>query len=206
VLHLDPQLARITTYAGFAPLGYRRPFRTFPSRSRDFVENGSRGRAPAGPVEGMLMTHAHPDCSDDCVVPPPEVITALKNLYIVSSALAQRGAYSQDIRDSQWRTMAQRAKEAKTALDEHGEGPEARAIVLLRQMTKACLGLIDRHAAHQEIPFTAWREVGRLGHDAYEWVNLNAPRRQGTDAGSTRQSCRCTVSGSNRVGSRNVPA
>jgi hypothetical protein len=24
--------------------------------------------------------------------------------------------------------------------------------------------------------------VGRLGHDAYEWVNLTAPRRRGPDA------------------------
>lgn len=56
------------------------------------------------------------------------------------------------------------------------------AIVLLRQMTKVCQGLVDRHAAHQEIPFAVWREVGRLGHDAYEWVNLTVPRRRGADA------------------------
>ncbi|MFM0150123.1 hypothetical protein [Paraburkholderia sp. RL18-085-BIA-A] len=128
----------------------------------------------------MLMTHAQPDCRVGCVVPPPEVISALKNLYIVSSALAQRGTYAQEIRDSQWRTMVQRAQEAKTALDQHGEGPETHAIVLLRQMTAACQGLVDRHAARREIPFAVWREVGRLGHDACEWVNLTA--RRGRDA------------------------
>lgn len=127
----------------------------------------------------MLVTHAQPDRSDGCVVPPPEVITALKNLYIVSSALAQRGAYAHEIRDSQWRTMIQRAHEAKMALDQHGERPETHAIVLLRHMTKVCQGLVDRHAAREEIPFAVWREVGRLGHDAYEWVNLSAPRRRG---------------------------
>ncbi|WOD19085.1 LysR substrate-binding domain-containing protein [Paraburkholderia kirstenboschensis] len=57
------------------------------------------------------MTHAQPS-SDGCVE-PPEVITALKDLYIVSSALAQRGAYAQNILEAQWRTMAQRAQEAK---------------------------------------------------------------------------------------------
>jgi hypothetical protein len=128
----------------------------------------------------MLMTHAQPS-SDGCVE-PPEVITALKDLYIVSSALAQRGAYAQDILDAQWRTMAQRAQEAKTALDQHGESLETRAIVLLRQMANLCQGLVDRHAARQEIPFAVWREVGRLGHDTYEWVNLTAPGRRGTDA------------------------
>jgi hypothetical protein len=129
----------------------------------------------------MLMKHAQPDCREGCVVPPPEVITALKNLYIVSSALAQRGTYAQEIRDSQWRTMVQRAQEAKTALDRHGKGPGTRAIVLLQQMTRACQGLVDRHAARQEIPFTVWREVGRLGHDAYEWVSQAAPRQPGAD-------------------------
>ncbi|MFM0124104.1 MULTISPECIES: hypothetical protein [unclassified Paraburkholderia] len=130
----------------------------------------------------MLMTRTQPGCSEGCVVLPPEVITALKNLYIVSSALAQRGTHAQEIRDSQWRAMFQRAHEAKTALDQHGERAETHAIVLLRQMTQACQGLVDRHATRQEIPFAVWREVGRLGHDAYEWVNLNLPRRRGTDA------------------------
>lgn len=128
------------------------------------------------------MTHAQSACSEGRVVPPSEVITALNNLYIVSSALAQRGTYAQEIRDSQWQTMAQRAQEAKTALDQYGDRPETHAVVLLRQMTKACEGLIDLHAARREIPFAVWREVGRLGCDAYEWANLTAPRRRGTDA------------------------
>jgi hypothetical protein len=68
----------------------------------------------------MLMTGAQPECSVHCIVPPPEVIVALENLYIVSSALAQRGTYAQEIRDSQWLAMIQRALEANTALDRHG--------------------------------------------------------------------------------------
>jgi hypothetical protein len=50
----------------------------------------------------MLMTGAQPECSEHCIVPPPGVTVALENLYIVSSALAQRGIYAQEIRDSQW--------------------------------------------------------------------------------------------------------
>lgn len=128
------------------------------------------------------MTHAQPGSRDGCVAPPPEVITALKDLYIASSALAQRGAYAQDIRDAQWRTIAQRAQKAKMALDQHGERSEAHAIVVLRQMTEVCQGLVDRHAARQEIPVAVWREVGRLGRDAYECVNLTAPRQRGINA------------------------
>lgn len=128
------------------------------------------------------MTHAQSACSERCMVPPRQVITALENLYIVSSALAQRGTYAQEIRDSQWRTIVQRVQEAKTALDQHGHNPETHATVLLRQMTKVCEGLIDLNAVRREIPFGVWREVGRLGRDAYEWVNMTAPRRRDADA------------------------
>jgi hypothetical protein len=115
-------------------------------------------------------------------VPAPEVITALKDLYIVSSALAQRGANAREIRDDQWRAMAQRAREAKMALDLHGDQIETHAVGLLRQMAKICESLVDRHAARQEIPYAVWREVGRLGRDAYECVNLSAPAQRGADA------------------------
>jgi hypothetical protein len=54
--------------------------------------------------------------------------------------------------------------------------------VVLRQMTEVCQGLVDRHAARQEIPVAVWREVGRLGRDAYECVNLTAPRQRGINA------------------------
>jgi hypothetical protein len=129
----------------------------------------------------MLMTHAQPVC-EAYVEAPSEVITALKNLYIVSSALAQRGTYAQEIRDSQWRTLAQRVAEAKTALDEHQQRPETHAVALLREMTRACEDLIELHATRQGTPFAVWREVGRLGHDAYESVNATAPHRRGSDA------------------------
>lgn len=128
------------------------------------------------------MTHGQSVCGERCDTPPPEVVTALNNLYIVSSALAQRGTYAQEIRDSQWRTMAQRVQEGKTALDQHGERTETQAIVLLRQMTNVCQGLIDLYSARREIPFAVWREVGRLGRDAYEWASLTASHRRGANA------------------------
>jgi hypothetical protein len=156
--------------------------RLFFGGSHDFVGNKARDCAFGGPVEGMPMTHSQPDSGEGCVVPAPEVITALKDLYIVSSALAQRGANAQEIRDDQWRAMAQRAQEAKTALDQHADRIESHAIGLLRQMTQICQSLVEGHATRQEIPFAVWREVGRLGRDAYECVNLSAPAQRGPDA------------------------
>jgi len=41
----------------------------------------------------MLMMHAQLDHREGSAVPQSEVITAVKNLYIVSSAASQRGAY-----------------------------------------------------------------------------------------------------------------
>jgi hypothetical protein len=156
--------------------------RLFFGGSHDFVGSGSGDCAFGGRVEGIPMTHSQPDSSDGCVAPAPEVITALKDLYIVSSALAQRGANALEIRDDQWRAMAQRAREAKMALDLHGDQIETHAVGLLRQMAKICESLVDRHAARQEIPYAVWREVGRLGRDAYECVNLSAPAQRGADA------------------------
>jgi hypothetical protein len=49
-------------------------------------------------------------------------------------------------------------------------------------MTRVCEDLIDMHAARREIPFAVWREVGRLGRDAYDWVTLTSPRRRGDGA------------------------
>src|SRR5258706_8827933 len=130
----------------------------------------------------MLMAHAQSTCAEDCAVPPPDVMTALGKLYIISSAAAQRGAYAQVVRDSQWRTLAQRTQEAAKALSQHDDEPETHAIVLLRQLAALCQGLVDRHVIGQEIPFVIWREVARLGRDAFECITQGALCRASADA------------------------
>jgi hypothetical protein len=120
----------------------------------------------------MLMTHQQPDCSESCVAPSPEVLTALKDLYIVSSAAAQRGAYALEVRDAQWRALARGTREAKAVLDQPLATRETQATTLLRQLARMCEDLLDGHAMHQECPSAAWRQVGRLGRDAFECVNL----------------------------------
>jgi len=123
------------------------------------------------------MTNTQPDYSSHGVPLASEIVLALNALYIVSSALAQRGAYAQEIRDSQWRIMAQRVHEAKWVLDQLGEKPETHAIALLNRMAKVCLDLVDRHAAQQDIPIAIWREVGRLGSDAYDCINATSDQQ-----------------------------
>jgi len=150
----------------------------------DFVENElrRRGRVSDRPIERVLMTNAQPDCSEVCVAPPPAVIAALKDLYIVSSASAQRGAYALEVRDAHWRALARGIEEAKAVLDPQIATRETHATALLRQLARLCEDLLDRHAMGQKCPSTAWREIGRLGRDAYECFNLNVTGKTASDA------------------------
>jgi hypothetical protein len=92
------------------------------------------------------MTNAQPDCSEVCVAPPPAVIAALRDLYIVSSAAAQRGAYALEVRDAHWRALARGIQEAKAVLDPQIATRETHATALLRQLASMCEDLLDRHA------------------------------------------------------------
>ena len=172
--HVDRHLASTATHAKFKPLVCRRPCRSFVGRLHKLIESGflSRGYASGGPNEGMLMMHAQLDHREGSAMPQPEVITALKNLYIVSSAAAQRGAYALEVRDAQWRALAQGTEEARAVLDQQIATRDTHTIALLRQLARMCDDLLNRHAARQDCPSAVWREVGRLGRDAYECINL----------------------------------
>jgi hypothetical protein len=150
----------------------------------DFVENElrRRGRVSDRPIESVLMTNAQPDCSEVCVAPSPAVIAALKDLYIVSSASAQRGTYALEVRNAHWRALAGGIEEAKAVLDPQIATRETHATALLRQLARLCEDLLDRHAMGQECPSAAWREIGRLGRDAYECFNLNVTGKTASDA------------------------
>jgi hypothetical protein len=150
----------------------------------DVVESEVRRRGCVSdrPIEGVLMTNAQPDCSEVCVAPPPAVIAALRDRYIVSSAAAQRGAYALEVRDAHWRALARGIQEAKAVLDPQIATRETHATALLRQLASMCEDLLDRHAMGQECPPAAWREIGRFGRDAYECFNLNVTGKTASDA------------------------
>jgi len=117
------------------------------------------------------MRHGQVVCHEGAVS-PPEVVTALNALYILSSAAAQRGAYGLEVRDAQWRALSRGTQDAKAILDLHLAHCETYVIELLRQLTTMCEGILDRHATSQECPSAIWREVGRLGREAYECIDL----------------------------------
>ncbi|WP_206997857.1 hypothetical protein [Trinickia mobilis] len=128
------------------------------------------------------MTHGQPVCGEICDAPPPEVVTALSDLYILSNAAAQRGAYGLEVRDTQWRALARGTQDAKRVLDRQLSACETQAIGLLRRLTSMCEGILECYTASRECPSAIWREVGRLGRDAYECIDLIARRQRGTDA------------------------
>jgi hypothetical protein len=130
----------------------------------------------------MTMTQGQPVCGECCVTPPPEVVTALSDLYILSNAAAQRGTFGLEVRDAQWRALARGTQHAKLVLDRQRIVCETHAIGLLRRLTSMCEGILDRHATSQECPSVIWREVGRLGRDAYECIDLIVGRQREADA------------------------
>ena len=128
------------------------------------------------------MTHGEPVCGESCSAPPSEVVTALNELYILSNAVAQRGSYGLEVRDAQWQALARGTQDAKMILDRPLPACEMHAFGLLRRLASICDGILDRHATRQECPSAIWREVGRLGRDAYECIDLLVHRQRGGDA------------------------
>lgn len=137
--------------------------------------------SPAGhatTIEATVRVPAPPRCGDEnCVAGLPAVIAALNELYIVSSAAAQRGAYGLDVRDAQWKALCRATRQAKVVIGQLLSGSETRASVLLRELTETCEKLLDRHASNQGCPTAVWREVARLGREAYECLNLLPTQR-----------------------------
>ncbi|MBV8627521.1 MAG: hypothetical protein JO371_06570 [Paraburkholderia sp.] len=134
------------------------------------------------PDRDMRMTRGQPVCGESCNTPPPEVVTALNDLYILSNAAAQRGTYGLEVRDAQWRALARGTQDARLVLDRQLPACETHAIGLLRRLASICDGILDRHATSQECPSAIWREVARLGRDAYECIDLIVHCERGSDA------------------------
>ena len=102
---------------------------------------------------------------------PQEVIAALTDLYIISSAAAQLGGYGVEVSDLQRRALARETLQAKAVLDQLKMAYETEAVEALRRLVKMCEGIIDLYSSCQGCPSAIWREVGRLGREAYEYVD-----------------------------------
>jgi hypothetical protein len=117
----------------------------------------------------MTSTHIHFD--DNRGTPPLDVINALNALYIISSAGAQLGGYGLAVSDTQRSALARATLEAKTVLDRMPVASETDAVAALRRLVKVCEGIVDHYSTCQRCPSDVWREAGRLGREAYEYID-----------------------------------
>ncbi|MEX3985292.1 hypothetical protein AB4Y45_40795 [Paraburkholderia sp. EG287A] len=126
--------------------------------------------------------HTQPPCSNTPVATPSELITALRDLYIVSSAAAQLGGYGLEVHEAQWRALARGTRGAKAVLDQQTAARDTDAITAFRQLAKMCEDILELYARHQKFPSAVWREVGRLGREAYDCIDLCITRQRGGGA------------------------
>jgi len=120
------------------------------------------------------MKHARPDKDDARVGMQPDHARLLSDLYILSSAAAQLGGYGLDVPNSQWRALVQQTQAARTAVGKN-EGTGANdGHASLGQLITMCEDIIELYTTGQRCPPAIWREVGRLGRDAYAYVCAGA--------------------------------
>jgi hypothetical protein len=126
------------------------------------------------------MTNGQAACGG-CVATPPEIVTALSELYILSNSAAQRGTHGLEVRDAQWRALERGTRNAKAVLGPQPAYCETHAVGLLRRMTAKCECILDRHATSQQCPHSFWHEIGTLGREAYECIDRVSCRAQSAD-------------------------
>jgi hypothetical protein len=107
----------------------------------------------------------------------PHVTAALKELYIVSSAAAQRGTHALDVRDAQWTALDRGTRQAQAVIDQLLPEYETQALTLLRNLASKCDNLLDHRIASKASPTALWRDVAKLGREAYEHLDLLASDR-----------------------------
>ena len=172
---------------GFTPFRQSPPPYPFVSAT-DFVRTGfrDRGLARLKYFEGKLTIRTRLSRSDRHVATSPELITAIKNLYIVSSAAAQLGGHGLEVREAQWRALAQKTEMARVVLDQQATTHDTDGIAAFHCLAKMCEDVVVLYAMRRPFPATLWREVGRLGREAYECIDLFAPRQRAAGAGISR--------------------
>jgi len=110
-------------------------------------------------------------------MPTTELITALKDLYIISSAAAQLGSYGLAVSDVQWRALVRQTAVAKDVLVRQTAARELEVKTALCRLVRMCDDILALRTTSGTCPPSAWRQVGKLGHDAYEYLELKATGR-----------------------------
>jgi hypothetical protein len=130
------------------------------------------------------MTNTSGHFEDSPNIPLLDVIHALNALYIISSAGAQLGGYGLAVSDTQRSALAKVTLQAKTVLDRMPIASETHAVAALRRLVTVCEGIVDHYSTYQRCPSAVWREAGRIGREAYEYIDQ--ARTEIRCAGETR--------------------
>ncbi|MGN6319097.1 hypothetical protein [Trinickia sp.] len=93
--------------------------------------------------------------------------SAFKELYLVSGAAAQLGAYGLQVQEVQWQALARASNNASAVLGARHEH-ESETAAAFRQLAALCDDLLDRRALGHACPSAIWRDLARAGRDAYE--------------------------------------
>jgi hypothetical protein len=130
--------------------------------------------------ESGMPSHVHPGGERRYVPLAPEIVVAFRDLYILSSAAAQLGGFGLEVSELQWRALAERTEEARTVL--HCEPlRDTDALAALRRLLVICEWIIELYIAGRECPPAVWREAGKLGRDAYGYVDTGINGKRGPD-------------------------
>ncbi|MFP3643421.1 hypothetical protein [Paraburkholderia sp. SIMBA_054] len=109
--------------------------------------------------------------------PSPEVATAFRQLYIVSSAAAQLGGYALEVPEQQWRALVECTERAKTIL-QHEPVDETDLGAALWRLLHTCEYVVELYVAGRVCPPAAWREAGTLGREADSYLDETASRHR----------------------------
>ncbi|MEC5409393.1 hypothetical protein VOM14_28010 [Paraburkholderia sp. MPAMCS5] len=111
------------------------------------------------------------------VAMPSDIARVLADLYIVSSAAAQLGGYGLEVPDSQWQALVQQTQAARAVVnaDEVIGASDGRAA--LCRLVTMCEDIVELYTTGRRCPPAIWREVGRMGRDAYSYVTSGAACR-----------------------------
>lgn len=122
--------------------------------------------------------HVNPVGERSDAPPPPDLVTAVRDVYIVSSAAAQLGGYRFEVPEPQWRALAERTERARTVLLRENV-PENDAVAALGRLLDICEYIIELYIAGRACPSAVWREAGRLGRDASGHIDPGVNAKSG---------------------------
>ncbi|MFP3553161.1 hypothetical protein SB861_20925 [Paraburkholderia sp. SIMBA_049] len=126
------------------------------------------------------MTHVYAGGERTYVPQVPGIEGALRDLYIVSSAAAQLGGYGLEVSELQWRALAERTDTARTVLHREANR-DADTIAALRRLLVICEYIVELYIAGRECPLAVWREAGKLGREAYGYIDRGVNPKRGAD-------------------------